>query len=165
MNALDNPDKNWLENFPRGWAANSATVLSIKSGIDTEIALHAVHQDAIRNVFLINLGRNDPIPATDSTTWSNNYRYIIDAIIVKWSDAEIYLAYPWSVSTNAAADIMATWINAIIADYPGRCYAGHDERVWLKGADNGATMTYDGTHYSAAGQAECANQWKTILGY
>lgn len=60
---------------------------------------------------------------------------------------------------------MAGWIDAIIADYPGRCYAGHDERIWLEGGDNGATMTYDGTHYSAAGQAECVNQWKTILGY
>jgi len=47
---------------------------------------------------------------------------------------------------------------------PGVAYLGHDERVWLEGGDDGATMTTDGRHYSAAGQAECAAQWRSVIG-
>jgi hypothetical protein len=40
-----------------------------------------------------------------------------------------------------------------------------DERVWLEGGDDGATMTTDGVHYSSAGQTACAAAWQTVLGY
>jgi hypothetical protein len=62
------------------------------------------------------------------------------------------------------ADEFAGWIDTLIV---ARAYvrAGPDERVWLKGQDDGATNTTDGVHYSAAGQTACAGKWRALLGY
>lgn len=163
LNALDNPGRVWTENEPRGWAVGGATAASLKAGIDTEIALHSV-TPLERNVFLSNIGANDS-GSPNRAQWKSDYQYIIDAIVAKWSDAQIYLAKPWRRNNDIACDSLAVWIDELVASNSTTCHAGHDERVWLEGGDNGATMTTDGVHYSMTGQAECANQWKTILGY
>lgn len=161
---LDNPVEIWSENTPRPtWASSGATVGSLKNGIDANIALHSVVSNLVRNVFLINIGINETA-GFDKATFKSNYKYIIDALVAKWSDAEIFLVYPWARANSNVASLH-TYIDEIISENPGVCFAGHDEAVWLEGGDDGATMTYDGVHYSTAGQAECANQWKTILGY
>lgn len=163
LNALDNPDKIWFENEPRGWAVGGATAASIKAGIDANIALHASVTGLTRSVFLVNIGAND-MGATESQ-WKADYQYIIDALVAKWPDAEIFLAKPWRRGYATECTALAGWIDALVAANPTTCFLGHDERVWLEGGNDGTTMTTDGIHYSAAGQAECANQWKTILGY
>lgn len=166
LDALDNPVKDWVHNIPRsGWAVSGYDVASLKSVIDAQIARHTVHSDAERNVFLVNIGVNDDDYDINKAQWMSNYQYIIDAIKTKWSDAEIFLATPWHRNHSWALDSIAVWIGTIIDNNPGSCFAGHDERIWLEGGDDGATMTYDGWHYTDAGEAECANQWKTILGH
>ncbi len=92
-------------------------------------------------------------------------QYVIDALKAAYIGAKIYLAKPWVRNEDVNADIQAGWIDTIVANNPGVVFAGHDERIWLKGADNGATMTTDGVHYSVAGNAEVINQWETTLGY
>jgi len=164
MNATDNPSSvYWFEASPRDtWAIGSATVNTIKSSIDSNIALHSQPNC---NACLINLGVNDQTDVVEAN-WKADYQYIIDALLVKWPGTKIYLVKPWSRGRDAFYDTMAGWIDDLIAANPGTCFAGHDARVWLKGADDGATMTSDGIHYSIdAGQAECAAQWLTILGY
>lgn len=165
LNALDNPSTiYWTENTPRSlWAISGASVNSIKAGIDDALVEHKVNPSLHRNVFCINLGANTGV--MDSTEFTTNYQYIIDAIVTKWPDAEIYLVTPWIRGYPENIVLLKSWITALVVANPGNCSLGHDETVWLEGGDNGATMTYDGVHYSTAGQAECANQWKTILGY
>lgn len=137
----------------------------MKNDIDANIALHApLDGYVIRNTFLINIGANDVL-ISDLSQWKTNYQYVISALVAKWPDAEIFLAKPWRRGYGARCDMVATWIDELIAANPSSCFVGHDERSWLEGGDDGATMTTDGLHYSVAGQTECANQWKTILGY
>lgn len=136
-----------------------ATVATTKNVIDAKLATYGSQ----KKLALINLGVNDGIP--DETTWKTNYQYIIDAINVKWPDAKIYIAYPWKSGFETQATTQHGWIDDLIAANPGVVFSGHDEAVWLKGSDDGATMTTDGVHYSDAGKAEIVNQWITALGY
>lgn len=119
-----------------------------------------------RVVALINIGVNDFSGALpDQTAWQNAMLSLIDRISYRWPDSAIYIMRPWARGFDTRADTMAGWIDNVIAARPTRAALGPDERVWLKGADDGATMTTDGTHYSAAGNAEVVEQWLTTLGY
>lgn len=162
MNAATlNSGLSWYEATPRNtWAIGSSTVAIIKASIDTNIALHS---QAYVNYLFINLGANEN--TTDWAAWESDYCYIIDALLAKWPGARIYLVKAWSRGRDAYYTTMHGHIDDIIALYPGKVFAGHDESVWLKSTDDGYTMTIDGTHYSSAAHTECAAQWKTILGY
>ena len=138
-----------------------ATVASTAAAIDTILAGQGVER---LKYVLINLGVNDG-SSPNEATWKTNYQYIIDAVHTKWSEAKIYLAKPWKLNCDSTAVTMAGWIDDLITANSGVCYEGHNEYVWLKGADDGATYTSDGTHYSDAGKAETVNQWMTALGY
>lgn len=114
---------------------------------------------------LINLGVNDsPLPS--QATWESDLGVILDGFRAKWPQIRVYVMKPWS-STRPIADYnsMATWIQNVVSARSGWAFEGPDERVWLEGGDNGATMTIDGVHYSAAGNTECAVQWQAVLGY
>lgn len=112
---------------------------------------------------LFNLGVNDFGAATEAG-WKADVQYIAAAVHARWPQALFYLMRPWKQGHNATADTYAGWIADIVAGC-SYCRSGPDERSWLKGADDGATNTTDGIHYSAAGQAAAAAQWKTTLGY
>lgn len=114
---------------------------------------------------LVNYGANDVtagLPA--EATWVANYQSILDKAHVRFPDAQVYVMRPWRRGFGTQSDTLATWIASAIV---GRAWAhlGPDERVWMEGGDDGATMTSDGTHYSTAGDTECAAQWQTVLGY
>lgn len=135
-----------------------------KARIDADLA--AMPASSLCTSALLNIGVNDVMTALpDEATWKTNYKYVIDAILAKYPRINVYVAYPWGRGRDANCATLKTWIDAIIADYAVGVYAGHDENVWLKGADDGATMTTDGIHYSAAGHTALAALWKTILGY
>jgi hypothetical protein len=91
--------------------------------------------------------------------------YVLDALHAKYPQAAVYVARPWRQGAEfvAPTNDWATRIGVVVA---ARSWAhlGHDERVWLEGGDDGATMSVDGVHYSAAGIIECAHQWATVLG-
>ena len=88
----------------------------------------------------------------------------IDILQTKWPAAKIYCVQTWIRGKNGEAATMAGWINTIVAAR-ANTFVGHNETVWLEGGDDGATMTSDGVHYSAAGNVEAAVQWKATLGY
>lgn len=160
MSQLLNEEANCVH-FGINVGVAGATVASTKAAIDTILTGQSV---ARLKYALINLGVNDG-SSPDETTWKTNYQYIIDAVHTKWSEAKIYIAKPWKLNTDAKAITMAGWIDDLITANSGVCYEGHNEYVWLKGTDNGATYTSDGTHYSDAGKIEVINQWMAALGY
>jgi len=111
-------------------------------------------------------GANDwsgGLPA--EVTWEADYEAILDAIHAKWPTVRVYIMRPWDRGHDADAAIVSGWITTIQTARSSFVTVGPDEAVWLKGADNGATMTTDGVHYSAAGNAEAAIQWQAVLGY
>lgn len=113
---------------------------------------------------LINLGVNESILGMVPTQlqWTTDYLALIDLVRSSWPTAPIYIMQWWAAGHNADADTMDAWIPAIVAARPN-CFLGPDERIWSKGADNGATMTYDGTHQSVAGHLFEAVTWKALL--
>lgn len=118
---------------------------------------------------LMNWGANDCKNLPAAATWQAEVLAMIDAASAAWPGVKVYLMRPWrrdyyGEDVSAELDTIAGWIDAVVAARPGVAFLGPDERVWLKGADNGATMTTDGTHYSAAGQIECAAQWYALIG-
>lgn len=123
-------------------------------------------KSATADIILINLGANDVNSALPAeATWKANMLIIIDTLHTKYPNAPIYCARAWKRDVDDRCDTMATWLDDVIAARSDFVHLGHDERGWMKGANNGATMTTDGVHYSAAGIVECAAQWGTVLGY
>lgn len=111
-------------------------------------------------LILINLGTNDlnawPL---DQATFQNNYLAILDTLHALYPLARMYLSRVWRRNDDAHCAIVNGWIDNVIA---ARSFAasGDDETTWLKGTDDGATMTYDGVHYNATGEA---NKVTTML--
>jgi len=124
---------------------------------------------------LLNLGVNDslltaitPFPAfpagsTDAAGWQANYLAIVDYVRTRWASSPIYCMRWWSRLATAGHDTTeAGWIDTAITLRPN-CFLGPDERVVLKGSDNGATNTYDGIHMGTAGHLAVAAAWKAVL--
>lgn len=101
----------------------------------------------------------------DGTEYQPALEYVLDALHVKYQNALIYVAMPWKRSCGGDCTDWKTRIGNVVAARSAWARLGHDENIWLEGGDDGATMTTDGVHYSAAGVIECANQWKTVLGF
>jgi GDSL-like lipase/acylhydrolase family protein len=113
---------------------------------------------------LINLGVNDAILGviTSQATWQANVLGIIDAVRATWATAPCYVMRWWARDHDADADLMDGWVPALLASR-SNAFLGPGERVVLKGADNGATNTYDGIHMGAAGHLAVAAAWQTTL--
>lgn len=154
----------YSEDVPRGWAIGAQTVGTMKTLIDAKIAEHTYYSYFEKNTFFINLGINDFDSMPLEATWESDYLYIIDALRSKYPNAEIYITKPWMVGHTAEANTMAGWIDTIVAAR-AFCHVGDDERTWLEGGDNGATMTSDGVHYSAAGQIAKVAALRAVIGY
>ena len=146
-----------------------ATVATVADGITATLASMPAASVAADIRVLINLGVNDITTTLPSeSTWNANYLTIIDAIHVKWPTAKVYLMRPWlhgnpSPSYDTECNTVADRIASIISERSSFVFAGPDERVWLKGSDDGASMTTDLTHYNAAGNTEVVNQWAAVL--
>lgn len=112
---------------------------------------------------MYNIGVNDFVAGTHAQ-WVADVEYVADAVHARWPAAIFYITKPWKSGFDSTADTYAGWVDEIVA---ARTFArvGDDERVWLKGADNGATNTTDGIHYSAAGETAAVTAKKTVLGY
>lgn len=132
--------------------------------INTNMATYLSTRNHVPDYILVNLGVNDFDTQVEGT-WKSDYTDILDALHAKWADARIYCMKTWRQGYDTQADTQAGWLDAVIATRSSFTFAGPDERVWLKGGDDGATMTTDGIHYSTAGQAEALLQWKASIGY
>lgn len=119
-----------------------------------------------RVIVTVNFGVNDYCcSGFDGVAWKAALTTLLDKVWQRWPDSQTYVAIPWNRDHDADANTMAGLIADVIATRPGRAFLGPDERVWLKGADNGATMTSDGTHYSASGNTQAPIEWMTSFGY
>ena len=148
----------------RDWSVGGYTVANAKDSIDAWLTRRSVSAET-QYIFLINLGTNEIYTTMpDSTAWATNYLYIIDAIQAKYENSKIYLTYPWQRNGTDDANTIAGWIDSIIAER-SRIYSGDDERIWLENGDNGATMTYDGTHYTTAGNNAKVAAVRAVLGF
>lgn len=146
--------------LPTRFGVSGATTASLKTYVDSNLA--AVTGTA--HIITINLGANDVSSMPAEATWKANMIAIVDALRAKWSSAAIYIARPWRRSYASQCNTLATWIAAVVATYPSGVYLGMDERVWMEGSDDGATMTVDGIHYSdPAGEVACATAWAAVI--
>lgn len=149
---------------PNPWAQDNVSVgAQGASYFATNIAAILAAQSGNHTRVLFTIGVNDFGIATEAA-WIADMETTLDAINARWPSALVYIAYPWKQGHDANATAYHGWIDTIIAA-KSFARAGPDEATWLKGADNGATNTTDGIHYSTAGQAAAAAQWKTTLGY
>jgi hypothetical protein len=131
--------------------------------VASSIAATLAAQPNNHTIICYNIGVNDFGVATEAA-WIADVQAVADAIHTRWPAAVFYVMRPWKAGFDSTADTYAGWIDTIAAS---RTFIelGPDERVWLKGGDNGATNTMDGIHYSAAGQTACAAAWQTTLGF
>lgn len=144
-------------------ARNASTVAIMQGTVDADLA--AMAATTAPTHILVNLGVNDvagglPVEAT----WNANLAYILDAFHTKWPAAKVYVVKPWYRGGAVGCNTVAGRIDTVLSTRSAWAFVGHDERVWMEGGDDGATMTHDGVHVSVAGAAECARQWRTILG-
>lgn len=142
-------------------AVSGATVASMRATVDADLLAATVVPDTI----LVNLGVNEMGALPAEATWRGDLEYILDAFHAKWPWAQAYVTLPWRRSADDDANTVAGWIATVVSARSGFAHIADDERVWLKGADDGAAMTYDGIHYSAAGNAEKATRMVTAMGY
>lgn len=162
ITALQTASSEEWRQLPAHIAVGGETVTTSKNRIDAELAYRPF---APSHIF-INLGINDMGDTlTDETTFNTNYGYIIDACHAKYPYAQIICTFPWRQGKDEMANTVAARITALVASRSGFSINGDDERVWKKGADDGATMTTDGIHLSVAGQTEKSNQMVSVLGY
>jgi lysophospholipase L1-like esterase len=154
-------DRTGLQEVPR-IGVSGRTAATAQAAIDAELAAYIFTPYYI----LCNLGANDALALPAQATWKANYKYVLQAMHVKWATAQIYIMRPWRQGTDAACNSMATWIGELVADadLTGYCHLGPDERVFLKSSDNGASYTADGVHPNRAGHYVTAQQWQTALG-
>ena len=149
----------WYEN-PIRLAVAGYNTQQLRAYVDANISTLAGNPEVV----LLNIGANDLSGLTGESTYKTALSGIVDAYLTKFPATVVYIAYPWRVGYDAAALTMKGWIDDVIATYPNRVQAGHDENVWFK--PNIATYSYDGgTHYNMAGSVVCKNQWMTVLGY
>jgi lysophospholipase L1-like esterase len=145
------------------------TVTDMFGAIDGFLATHNVDASLYNYLTLIDLGANDAANLPDGTTWKTRYTYVIDAFLTKYPTTKIYLTKPWRRNYGTQCDLMAGYIDDIVAAYaisnPDHVYVGDDERTWLEGGDNGVTMTTDGIHYSAAGMIAKVAAVRAVTGY
>lgn len=136
-----------------------ATVASAKATVISAIA--AATRDA--HVCTINYGASDVASLPVEATWKADMQAVVDAVRAKWAGCRVFIARPWRRDYGDECDTLAGWIDDIVATYASGVYVGIDERVWLEGGDDGATMTVDGIHYSVAGQTAGAAAWFAVI--
>ncbi len=113
----------------------------------------------------MNIGVNDIIAGTSQASFEADLAYTLDAMHTAWPYCKVGVSKVWLRNYDAQANTMAGWIDNVLATRSAWVTVSDDERVWMKGADNGAAMTLDGIHCSIAGDAERVNQLKAWMGY
>lgn len=142
-------------------AMNGWKVANLAAGVDAWITTAT----APVRWALVNIGAVDLADGTAQAAYEADLAYVLDAIHAAWPACRVRVSKAWRRGYDAQADAMAGWIDNVLATRGAFAAVGDDERVWLKGADDGATMTYDGVHYSPAGQAEKVSRTLTAMGY
>lgn len=156
--------ENWV--LGANWGVNGSTVADHYGWIDGYIAAYTATGKPAPEWVFFNAGVNDcegGLP--DEATWKTQLAYILDAYHAAWPNARVRVTTPWVRSVKTHMATLGTWIGDVVSARSTWAAPGDDERVWLEGGDDGATMTLDGSHYSVAGRDEKAQQMLTIMGY
>ncbi len=151
---------------PAGEIANNGyTVATRQQFFDSDMAWVTDTPDVV----LFNLGSNDcfhDLIRDDNpdfrTIWETNLAYIWDGMHAKWPNAQIYYSETWRQGYDSSSDLLATWYAGMAASRPF-VHLCDNERDWVKGSDNGATMFWDGIHFSVAGAKEKARLMRGCL--
>lgn len=136
-------------------AVTGRTVATTQDNVDSELAAAVGTPSSI----LINLGANDMGSVLNETNWKNDFLYILDALHVKWPNAQVYIARPWRGGTpSTTPDTVAAWIADLVALRPTFTHLGMDERAFVP------SYAADTLHPNAAGYVMSANAWRVVLG-
>ena len=141
-------------------AYGGQSTTTIAGTVAADIASHSV---VVPKDVLLSMGSNN-INASQAQL-ETDYGTILDAINAAWPASRVFVTLSWIRNADAGADTHAAAVAAVLASRGAWAFVGPDERVILKGADNGATNTSDGVHPSPSGSAALAAEWKTLLGY
>jgi len=117
---------------------------------------------------LIHVGSNDIATANDEgkqAQFEGDLGEMLDAIHTALPDVKVYCAKTWRRNYMAESNLIAGWIDNVLATRSSWAFVGPDGRVWMENGDDGVTYTVDGGHPNAAGYSLEASLWKTILGY
>ena len=117
---------------------------------------------------LIDIGineRNSP----NAANFEMNLAYAIDQIHARWPNCRILVMKIWARGYDSFADTYATSVDNVLSTRSAFASSppGLDERIWLKGADNGASETDAiGLHPNVAvGYPLMAAAWRAAMGY
>lgn len=104
-------------------------------------------------IVTMNWGVNEMAVMPTEAAWIANYNFIVEYIHARFPDAKIVITYPWAVDRDTEAATMHGWIDQVIAAHSAYTYAGVDEAITIKAADNGFLETDkstggSGVHYS-----------------
>lgn len=114
---------------------------------------------------LVNVGANDLPSLPVEATWKTNMGALLDQLHAKWPGAKIYSAKAWARTRDANAATLAGWMDTVLSTRSAWAFVGPDESIVIKGADDGATNSSDGIHYSnPAGNTAIAAAWKNAMG-
>lgn len=146
----------------------SGGVTSSYIGPSGNLAAWLAARAHIPRFVLIDIGineRNSP----NAVAFEANLAYALDQVHAKWPDAQILVMKIWARGYDAFADTYAASIDAVLSTRSSFASSpsGLDERIWLKGSDNGATMADAlGLHPNVSvGYPAMAAAWKTAMGY
>ncbi len=129
-------------------AASGWTLAQLKASVDAWLAAQTRPPD----YFLMNIGINDRLSPPSQAAFEADYGYILDAIHAKWPSASVLVEQVWAVGCTTVSDNFATYISNAVTARSSFSFIVGDERVYLKGADNGASeMEADGVHPKNAG--------------
>ena len=146
---------------PNRIGISGITIEGMYARVDSDISAMAGYADPV--AICINLGVNN-VGTYPNANFVPYYEYIINAYHTRFPTSKIYCARVWRQGYDSNCDSYDNiYLPQIVSDLPFVQY-GPDERIVLKGSDNGATNTYDGIHPSAAGESDMAAGWKVSLG-
>lgn len=153
-------EEKWIETSPR-FAFSGYGADDMKLYMDSNLPL--VYGPS-PNYVLINLGVNDVGSLPLEADWKINYGAIIDSLHAKWPEATIVCMRVWREGEDSNCDTLNQWIDDLVLSR-SFSIAGPDERIFLKGDDNGATYTVDGVHPTLEGYELTSLQWASVIGY
>lgn len=145
-------------------ALGSTTTLYWTNNLPPALASFSGSGHSVQNI-LVNLGLNDVAGAVDQATFQTRFGSILDAFHARFPDALVFVAHVWGRTYDAQVGDYNSSIDTIVAARAAWAKAGLDSPTVIKGNDNGATNTTDGTHYTAAGNSAAASAWQTAMGF
>lgn len=147
---------------PPIYAVGGIRVAQLRAAVDGWIATNIATPPEWA---FVNIGVNDMGGSTSQASYEADLAYVLDALHTAWPSCKVGVSYLWVRGQPIWVTAFATWIDNVLATRAAWASISDDERVWMEGGDDGATMTTDGVHYSAAGNTEKVAQLRTAMGY